>query len=83
MYAEMRKTHLLRPFVCILALAGYACAYIDPGTGGMIVGGVGGAIWPMIVAFFAGVVGFILRFFRPIKDWVSGKKKSQDRPKLS
>jgi len=39
-------------------------AYIDPGTGGMIVG----SIWPFIVAVLAAIGAFFLRyFFQPIK----------------
>ncbi len=40
-------------------------AYIDPGTGGMI---IGGGVWPFIVAMFAAIAGFSLKyFFKPIK----------------
>jgi hypothetical protein len=51
----------------LLALTQGASAYIDPGTGGMIVGGIGGAVWPIIVAFFAGLAALMVKFFSPIK----------------
>ena len=44
--------------------------YIDPGTGGMI---IGGAIWPFIVAVFAAIGGFFVKFFwKPIKRGLTG-----------
>jgi len=54
---------------CFLALAILLCttkasAYIDPGTGGMIVG----SVWPFIIAVLAAIGGFFLKyFFKPIK----------------
>jgi len=54
---------------CFLALAILLCttkasAYIDPGTGGMIVG----SVWPFIIAVLAVIGGFFLKyFFKPIK----------------
>ncbi len=54
---------------CFLASAILLCttkvsAYIDPGTGGMIVG----SAWPFILGILAAVGGFFLRyFFKPIK----------------
>ena len=54
---------------CFLALAILLCttkvsAYIDPGTGGMIVG----SAWPFIIAVLAAIGGFFLKyFFKPIK----------------
>lgn len=39
-------------------------AYLDPGTGGVILS----SIWPLIVAFFAAAVAFIVKWFwKPIK----------------
>jgi len=39
-------------------------AYIDPGTGGMIIG----SVWPFILAILAAIGGFFFRyFFKPIK----------------
>lgn len=39
--------------------------YIDPGTGGMI---IGGTIWPFIVAIFAAIGAFLAKvFWEPIK----------------
>jgi len=41
-----------------------ASAYVDPGTGGMIIG----SIWPFILAILAAIGGFFLKyFFKPIK----------------
>jgi hypothetical protein len=51
----------------VLLAAGSVSAYIDPGTGGMIISGLGGAIWPIIAAFFAGVVGLFVKYFSLIK----------------
>jgi len=54
---------------CFLALAILLCttkasAYVDPGTGGMIVG----SAWPFILGILAAICGFFLRyFFKPIK----------------
>lgn len=40
-------------------------AYIDPGTGGMI---IGNSLWPFIIGIFALIGGFFLKyFFKPIK----------------
>ena len=59
--------------LAVLTILTTSCsAYIDPGTGGMIVGGLGGAIWPIIAAFFAGIVGLLVKFFSPIKRGVCG-----------
>jgi len=59
-----------------------ALAYIDPGTGGMIIG----SIWPFIVAVFAAIGGFFLKFFRPIKTgvastWKKIRKKEESQEK--
>lgn len=51
---------------CILT-AEFALAYIDPGTGMVI----GGSIWPFILAIFAAIGGFFLKFFKPIKEKVA------------
>lgn len=58
--------------LAVLMLATDASAYIDPGTGGMIVSGIGGAIWPLIAAFFAAVTGIIIKFFKPIRNMIAG-----------
>lgn len=55
-----------------------AFAYIDPGTGGMIIG----SLWLVIAGIFAIIFGFIVKYFsQPIKKWtltllnkISGKK---------
>jgi hypothetical protein len=57
----------------LLVSAGFAAtksvsAYIDPGTGGMI---VGGSLWPIIAAALAAAGGFILGLFKPFRSWLS------------
>lgn len=50
-------------FVGVLGLK-TATAYIDPGTGGMIVS----SIWPFILGILAAIGGFFIKyFFKPIK----------------
>ena len=49
-------------FVCMFCAASVA-GYIDPGTGGMIVGSVWSSIW----ALFTGALGFIIiTFWKPL-----------------
>ncbi|MBA3064252.1 hypothetical protein FP803_02330 [Candidatus Woesearchaeota archaeon] len=54
---------------CFLVLGILLCttkvsAYVDPGTGGMIIG----SIWPFILAILAAIGGFFFKyFFKPIK----------------
>jgi hypothetical protein len=51
-------------------------AYLDPGTAGAV---VGGAIWPMLVAAFAALSAFLLRYFwEPIKRLLA-KLKREDK----
>ena len=39
-------------------------SYLDPGTGGAIIG----SIWPLVIAIFTSVVAFLTKYFwRPIK----------------
>jgi hypothetical protein len=50
-------------FVCVASVSS-ACAYIDPGTGGMIFR----SIWPAIGAFLLAIAAFFTRkFIKPIK----------------
>lgn len=59
-------------FFAMILLAKNSSAYIDPGTGGMIIG----SIWPVIVAFFAAIGGFFVKvFWKPIKNFFSKIKK--------
>jgi len=51
----------------LLALAKAASAYIDPGTGGMIIGGMGGALYALLAGAFAVAVGVCYRFYDSIK----------------
>jgi hypothetical protein len=42
----------------------FSNAYIDPGSGGMIIG----SLWSTIVGFFGLIIGFLgIYFFKPIK----------------
>ena len=51
--------------IFVLVLCSDACAYIDPGTSGMF---VGGSVWIIIVTFFSIIGAFAVKFFfRPIK----------------
>ena len=68
----MKKVYLLSLFA-VFILSGQGYAYIDPGTGGMIVG----SIWPIILAFFAAIGAFLVKvFWRPVKGFFS---KSKDK----
>lgn len=75
----MSKYKLICLFLLGLIEIKAALAYIDPGTGGMI---ISGGIWPFIVAAFAAVAGFLLKyFFEPIKKgvkslWARIKRKN-------
>lgn len=62
-------------FLCIVSSS--VSAYIDPATGGMIVSGAGGIIWPLLVAFFAGVAAFVARFYGSILSWAKGLWKGK------
>ena len=69
---KLEKKTIIPVLVFVLVILAYmeeALAYIDPGTGGMI---IGGSIWPFILAVFAAIGGFFLKcFFKPIKKGVS------------
>lgn len=59
----MKKIFLIA--VMIVILSNGALAYIDPSTGGVIIS----SIWPLIVALFAAVGAFFVKWFwRPIKN---------------
>lgn len=52
--------------ICLLggiAFLPTASAYIDPGTAGMIAGGLGSGIWAAIIMVGAGISGFLVRYF--------------------
>ena len=56
-------------FLIILLNVKFTIAYIDPGTAGTI---IGGSIWPIILAVFAAVGGFFIKYFyNPIKRGLS------------
>jgi len=61
-----------RKLLCLVTAALFTAApvsaYIDPGTGGMI---IGGSIWPIVAAMLAAAGGFILSLFKPVRDWIS------------
>tara|TARA_Y100000310_G_C20390729_1_gene672616 strand:+ start:168 stop:401 length:234 start_codon:yes stop_codon:yes gene_type:complete len=55
-------------FFVLIALSEGALAYLDPGTGSAI----GGALWPLIIAFFSAIFAFIVKYFwNPIKIFFS------------
>ena len=63
-YAMSKKILLL--IIGVLGLKAVS-AYIDPGTGGMIVS----SIWPFILGILAAIGGFFIKyFFKPIKTGV-------------
>lgn len=70
----MKKIFLmfLIGFVVIVLLGSNVLAYLDPGTGGVLLS----TIWPFIVAFFAAVGAFIVKWFwKPIKKTFSNVLK--------
>ncbi len=65
---EKKFRKLLIFVICILSLSKITFAYLDPGTGGAIIG----SLWPLIVVFFATVGAFLTkRFWNPIKNTFS------------
>lgn len=59
----MKKTIIITLLSLLLIQTSFA--YIDPGTGGMIIG----SIWPVIIAFFSAVCAFLVKiFWNPIKN---------------
>jgi|TARA_B100001971_G_C18191762_1_gene539071 uncharacterized membrane protein len=51
-------------FFVLIVLGEGVLAYLDPGTGSAI----GGALWPLIIAFFSAIFAFIVKYFwNPIK----------------
>ena len=73
----MKKISLaLCASVWIAALSQSALAYIDPGTGGVLLN----TIWPFIVAFFSAVIAFLVKWFwNPIKKMFGKPKNSAKR----
>jgi len=62
----MNKTLFIIILIVFIELK-VVSAYIDPGTGGMVVG----SVWPFILGVFAAIGGFFLEcFFKPIKKGV-------------
>lgn len=65
--------HIFTSIIVLILFPCSASAYIDPGTGGMI---VGGSLWPLLTAVFAGGLGLAIRFFYdPIKRFLSSFSK--------
>ena len=55
---------MLFVFSLVFIFSTNAFAYLDPGTGGVIIG----SIWPLIVALFSAIGAFIIKWFwKPIK----------------
>lgn len=62
----MKKLHLIffMSLTMVILLGSNALAYLDPGTGGVILN----TIWPFIVAFFSAIGALIIKYFwKPIK----------------
>lgn len=62
----MKKISLmvLVSFIMLIYLSTDVLAYLDPGTGGAIVG----SLWPLILIFFSTIGAFFVkRFWKPIK----------------
>lgn len=60
---------LLIALLAFLALSAFASAYIDPGTGGLIIGSIG----PIIAAIIGAIVAFItLKFIKPVRKLLAG-----------
>ena len=70
---KMKKIFLaLYASLWVAALSHSALAYIDPGTGGVLMS----TIWPLIVAVFSAVIAFFVKWFwKPIKK-LFGRHKS-------
>lgn len=64
--SNSKKLNKLVYFLAMLIiLTEKAFAYIDPGTGGMVVG----SLWPMILAILAVIGSFFVKiFYKPIKN---------------
>ena len=71
------KKSVMFLFLAASLLANRANAYLDPGTGGVIIG----SIWPLILAFFTAVGAFFVKWFwKPIKGFflkLIGKKDNR------
>jgi len=63
----------------IILAANHASAYIDPGTGGMIVGGAGNIIWTMLLVILGGITAFVVKFYGAIKMRILGLWKGKRR----
>lgn len=73
----MKKLILL--IVSFLVSLKISSAYIDPGTGGMVIGSIG----PMILAAIAAVGGFFVKvFWKPIKKFFLKIKKSNNGKRI-
>jgi len=61
----MEKLFVLEFLVIFLGLTSPVLAYVDPGTGGMVVG----SVWLMILAVLAAIGGFFAKmFYKPLKN---------------
>ena len=66
----MRKLYLVISLSALwfLVLSNVVLAYLDPGTGGVLLN----TIWPLIVAFFSALLVFFIKWFwKPIKSTFS------------
>ena len=69
----MKKSYwLIGVLIGITSLGTSVSAYIDPGTGAIIIGG----IWNLIVALFTALIGVLIKvFWKPIKKAFLGKRQ--------
>jgi len=73
-----KKKKLYSYLVFAILLVFISNAYIDPGTGGMILG----SIWSSILGFFSLVLGFFgIYFFKPIKRFFKNVFKKKQKKK--
>ena len=67
----MKFSKIMLALASLIFLSGTAIAYIDPGTGSMILGSIG----PLIGLVLAAIAGFFLRrFITPVKKFFIGHK---------
>ena len=74
MFTDEKKPMKVLLALYIIILSTNAYAYIDPGTGAVIIG----SLWPLIAAFFAAAIAFIVKhFWHPIKRKFKGGRKNK------
>jgi len=72
------KIKLIIPinFIFFFLISNKISAYVNPGSGAMIIG----SVWPLIVAFFSALGALLIKiFWRPIKNKFLDITKAKDR----